>query len=401
MPEAPVPSPAQSCSLPLPDPVDAETRAALSRARVEAEAFAQEQAFHGQSWTFLGLARDIPEKNDWFTATLGGRPIFVQRFDQGIFGFVNRCAHRGFPLKVGERGNSPVVCGFHHWRYNHDGLALGIPACPEMFGQTPREMDARLPRVEIGQVGDFLFARFAPEGGGPTLEAWLGPMVAVLGQVTRWLDRPAGRLDCAVKANWRSLVEISFDDYHLVAIHPSTFGKGGYLPVEGVHYERFGAHSAYLRSGDAQSFRQMIEQCEAGTYRPDRYRIFQIYPSFLVSFVKALDYLGEGYWYCIVQDVRADAPDASRTRLRFFRLPHAPTPNPVRRFLRWLAWPTVDLLFRYFTRRVHDEDNVACAQMQRVLAADDPSPRLALHEARIGWFEQTWAALRRGQFPLP
>lgn len=391
----------ETVPLPLPDPVDAETRAALSRARVEPEAFAQEQAFHGPCWTFLGLARDIPHRNDWFTATLGGKPIFVQRFEQGIFGFLNRCAHRGYPLRVGERGNGAVVCGFHHWRYNHEGLALGIPACPEMFGKTPREMDARLPPVEIGQVGDFLFGRFVPEGGGPGLEQWLGPMVPILGQVNRWLDRPAGALSCDVKANWRSLVEISFDDYHLVAIHPSTFGKGGYLPVEGVHYERFGAHSAYFRGGDGESLARMLAACEAGTYLPDRYRIFQIYPGFLISFVKALDYLGEGYWYVIVQDVRADAPDRSRTRLRFFRLPHAPATSTLRRFLRWLAWPTVNVLFRFFARRVHAEDNLACESLQRVLAADDPAPRLARHEERIGWFEQSWGALRRGHFPLP
>lgn len=378
---------------PSPDHLSAELRAQFNAAKVDPAAFAKEQEALGRVWNFLGFAHQIPRKNDWFTAMLGGRNIFVQRFEQGIAAFENRCAHRNYPLRVGEKGNGPVLCGFHHWRYNHEGVALGIPHCPGMFGKTPREMDARLPAVEVAQVGGFLFGRFTPPEGGPDIQTWLGPAYAVLTHISGWLSRPAGGLDCAVASHWRPVMEISLDDYHLVAVHPTTFGKGGYIPADGVHYERFGAHSAFFRNGDASSLLNMVAECEAGTFLPQRYRIIQLFPKLIISFAHALNYLGEGYWYMIVQDIVPEAHNKTRTRMRFFRIPHVPGASALRRALRWLAWISVDRIFRFFARRVHLEDNAACAELQSVARHDDAPPRLALHEQRIGWFEMSLAQL--------
>jgi hypothetical protein len=45
------------------------------------DAFQQEQARLGHIWTFLGLTLDVAKDGDWFTAELGGRSVFVQRFE--------------------------------------------------------------------------------------------------------------------------------------------------------------------------------------------------------------------------------------------------------------------------------------------------------------------------------
>lgn len=375
----------------------------LHAAQVEPEAFAQEQAALGRCWTFLGFAHQVPARNDWFTATLGGRTIFVQRFEpgvgsEGLAAFENRCAHRGYPLKIGEKGNGPVLCGFHHWRYNNEGLALGIPHCPEMFGCTPREMNARLEPVELALCGEFIFGRF---GSGPTLEAWLGPAYSILRHISGYMHKPAGMIDCRIAANWRTVMEISLDDYHIVAVHPATFGKEGYIPAEEAFYTRFGAHSAYFRGGDAESLPQMVRDCEAGTFFPQRYRILQLFPSLVVTFVHAIDYLGEGYWYTIVLQIIPEGPGRTRSRSRYFPIPHPPTTSRLRRWLRALALVSLNPAFGFNVRRVNKEDNVACEHLQSGVQKNDPPPRLARHEQRIGWFAQAYARVMRGETPLP
>lgn len=92
------------------------------------QAFQQEQARLGRIWTLLGLTLDVAKDGDWFTAELGGRSVFVQRFGDTLKGFENRCAHRFYPLRTKEKGNGPIKCGFHEWAYNQEGRAVSIPS---------------------------------------------------------------------------------------------------------------------------------------------------------------------------------------------------------------------------------------------------------------------------------
>jgi phenylpropionate dioxygenase-like ring-hydroxylating dioxygenase large terminal subunit len=389
-------------------PCHTHNRPAADEAHLSPDAFAEEQAALGRCWTFLGFEHQIPARDDWFTAILGGRSIFVQRFDQaagfqGLAAFENRCAHRGYPLRTGEAGNGPVLCGFHHWRYNHEGLALGIPHCPEMFGCTPREMNARLERVELAQCGQMIFGRFGAgaSSDGPALAAWLGPAFPILAFLTQGITRRTPRFEREVKAHWRVMMEITLDDYHVVAVHPETFGKSGYISNETIHYARFGAHSAYLPGAAPGALEDWAQACAAGSYTPQRYRIVQVFPGLIVSVSKAIDYLGEGYWFLVVQTLTPRAHDRTFSRSYFVPLaPFSPAP-PWRSFLRWLAWFTIAPGFRYFARKVHREDNEACENLQRAAIKNAPPPRLARQEERVGWFNEAYARVVRGTTPLP
>lgn len=387
--------------LPLTDVLPTEVRARLNSARVSPDAFAAEREALATCWTFLGFEHQVAGINDWFRTVLGGRSIIVQRFSQGIAAFENKCAHRGYPLRHQDRGSGPLVCGFHHWRYNHEGVALGIPNCIVMFGKTPQEIDARLKRVELSQAGGLIFGRFA-DPGGPTLEAWLGAGLPILRHVSAFMRKDAGRTVYDVNANWRYIHEISLDDYHIVAIHPSTFGKAGYIPGNETRYDQIGPHSMFFRGGSENSLPDMVKQCENGEFIAERYRILQVFPGLVVSFVHATHYLGDGYWYVVLLHILPLTHDRSTVISYSFRMPQPRTTQSWRRAARRLAWPTVDRVFRFFARRVQNEDNIACEYLQAQAAPDDQPPRLALHEERIGWFEEAYAlatsGARKGSF---
>lgn len=364
-------------------------------ARHDPAAFAEEQARLGRVWTFLGFAVDVRDKDQWFRAALGGRSVIVQRFEKGLSGFENRCAHRGFPLRAADKGKGALVCAFHHWRYNAEGLALGIPECPAMFGVTPRELDARLGRIELAECGGLIFGRF-PGGDGLSLEEWLGPAFPIVAHLSSGISKPAGRYERVVQSNWRYMMDISLDDYHIVAVHPTTFGKEGYLKDEAIRYARFGAHSAYLPGKTAETLEELAARCADGSYRPRHYRILQLFPTLIVSVARAANVAGDSYCFLVLQHFIPEAHDRTRTISRFFPLKHK-SAGPVKDAMRAFLWHNISIGFQFFARRVHKEDNEVCETLQANARRDDPPSRIARQEERIAWFSDSYVRVLAGE----
>ena len=266
-----------------------------ARSLVDPVSFENEQIRLGQIWTLLGVATDVANDGDWFRTVLGGRSIFVQRFGKDLRGFENVCAHRFYPLRTKDKGNGPIRCGFHHWQYNKDGMAVGIPKSQELFGASPRELDARLKPVEIATCGILIFGRYPTDEKTDTLEQFLGVGFDILQAMCNLKGTPY-RLISNFSANWKLGFHISLDDYHIVAVHPDTFGKHGYLPPQAVRYYRFGQHSAYFYGADDGALEKMAADCRRGSYCPTDYRILQSFPNLV-----AVHFEAARNWFVLVQ----------------------------------------------------------------------------------------------------
>jgi phenylpropionate dioxygenase-like ring-hydroxylating dioxygenase large terminal subunit len=357
--------------------------AGWARSMTDEHAFRREQARLGRCWTFLGLASDIAGDGDWFRTELGGRSIFVQRFGAAIRAFENRCAHRNFPLRTAERGQGPVVCGFHHWRYDEEGRAVGIPRCREMFGCTPRETDARLETVEIATCGSLVFGRFPGEDTGETLPECLGKGFPILESLCMLRAKP-NRIDAEVAANWKLCVHITLDDYHIVAVH----GRRSHHTNAQLRYFRFGRHSAHF-VGNVDTLESMAADLRSARYRPVDYRIFNIFPNLAVSLFRATP-----YWCVHVQRFVPVAPGRSRIKGWFARTELGTEGQGLaRRLLRlWpLTAPTHAEIVRYHIRKIGREDHEACARLQSVAHQIGGWPILGAQETRIAWFEEAYA----------
>jgi phenylpropionate dioxygenase-like ring-hydroxylating dioxygenase large terminal subunit len=259
---------------------------------VDDAAFQREQAQLAQVWTFLGHAQDVAKDGDWFRTSLATRSVFVQRFGDELRGFENRCAHRSFPLRNADTGNGPVLCGFHHWHYNAEGLAVGIPECLPLFGKTPKEIGARLRPVEIATCGPLIFGRFRAPGDNETLADFLGESFPIIEKLWSGSVRPQF-ISQEIKANWRLCVHISLEEYHVPTVHLPYWGKSGYLKRNLIGYFRFGRHSAYFTNSDPNGFARMAAECSAGTWRSADYRVFHIFPGFAVGHARG----DREHWY--------------------------------------------------------------------------------------------------------
>ena len=367
-----------------------------SMSMYDAQAFAQEQNNLAGVWTFLCLASDIPADGDWIVASLALRSVFVQRFGDDIRGFENRCAHRGFPLRTSERGNGPVLCGFHHWRYNQDGLALGIPACQETFGTTPRELDARLQVLEIETCGHLVFGRFPGRGPDVTLRNYMGETFDILATYSQYRQRP-WFISCNVKANWRLCIEITMDDYHLAAIHPDTFGKQGYLKLDTLRYFECGDNSAHFAVSDSAAFQSLADDCRNGTARSKNYLIFNIFPNLVVAQFRS----NAQFWYILIMQFEPVAHDRSRWRAWVYPSPFPAPHSRVNRWLEPVVAPFRNALVRYYVRKITGEDNRVCERLQPSSPSQPlPLPRIGRLEERIGWFARAYAnAMQRTNAP--
>jgi phenylpropionate dioxygenase-like ring-hydroxylating dioxygenase large terminal subunit len=358
---------------------------------IDPAAFRREQTQLSRIWTFLGLSTDVLKDGDWFRATLGTRLVFVQRFGAKLAGFENRCAHRSFPLRNADRGNGPIVCGFHHWRYDQDGRAIGIPMCREFFGVEPRELDARLNPVEIATCGSLIFGRFSAAGDAESLDDFLGESFPILEAMSKSAVEPQ-HFTRSVKANWRLCYHASVEDYHIVAVHPSTFGKSGYLRRENIGYFRFGRHSAFSTIPDPDQLTRMAAECRNGTFVSVNYRVFHIFPNLVVSHFRA----DAQYWYVLLLQYVPVAMDHSLMRAWIFPAPFAANRAKHDRWTRPFTDPVRAIAVRYFVGKVLKEDNAVCEKLQSIAGQIQSAPRLGALEERLAWFEEAYAESTRG-----
>lgn len=434
--------------------MDEQQRGAWARSCREPEAFAEEQACFQPIWTLLCLSTDIPNDNDWVRCSLGGRSVFVQRFGATIRGFENICRHRFYPIRTQAKGSGLVRCGFHHWVYNQEGQAVGIPQCKKLFGVTPRELDARLEEIEIASCGFLIFGRFrrtkspaahpaadtaadpladptdptaaaaassasagssSPDPGSgagesppespqdssqESLREYLAEAWPILEAICQGSRGPHTACS-AVKANWKLLYELTLEEYHLFAVHPGTFrmlfsvdpahfGKAGYLKPEHAHYPRFGRHSGFFFKGKPGDLQAMAEGCQAGTYRPGGYRILQIFPNLLVNHYQVLQ-----SWYVSITQYVPEAQDRTMVRSWYFQAPFPCADNSLlRRVVRLLTEPWLPFFVGPSLRRLTGEDHAICETLQPIAEWNTAPPLLGGEEQRIAWFREAYVAVR-------
>lgn len=369
------------------DTSDGFRSAAWADAARTEEAFRREQDILGRYWTLLGVTTDLSRDGDWIRSRLGGRSVFVQRFGDELVGFENVCVHRFYPLRTEDKGNGPIRCGFHHWQYNQEGVATGIPKCQQLFGKSPKEVDARLNRIDIATCGVLLFGRIPHPDHTESLEEYLGDGFAILQGMWN-LSRPPRYIETPIEANWKVLYHITLDDYHVVAVHPDTFGKDGYLPMKEVcYYPVARHHSAYFWGTGENAVEEMAEACRNGTFSGGGYRIVQAFPNLLTNQFNVV-----GTMYVLLQQYVPLGPGRSVSRSWYAPSPFPPEDkglmgNLKRRILA-LGSPFV---LPFYVKKIFHEDNAICEGVQTVANQIEGYPILGKHEERIDWFERTYA----------
>ncbi len=201
---------------------------------------AERERIFERCWLYVGHESEVRAPGDFKTRTVCGRPIlFCRDSSSELRVFLNTCRHRGTVVCREAEGNAQrYTCFYHGWTYDRDGRLYAVPgqsAYPPNFDKNQLGLVAP-PRVEVYR--GFVFLNF--DANAVALKDYLGRATEYIDLV---LDQsPSGRMEVIhgtqeydIRANWKLLVENSFDDYHLITTHATWLD---YLKDSGVEIKR-------------------------------------------------------------------------------------------------------------------------------------------------------------------
>jgi benzoate/toluate 1,2-dioxygenase alpha subunit len=195
------------------------------RAMVEPAMLALErERIFDRCWLYVGHDSELAAPHDFRARTVGGRPlIFTRNQDGHVQVFINSCPHRGATLCREKAGNSRFLrCFYHAWTFDTSGKLVALPD-ERSYGPAFDREELGLaapPRVEAYR--GFWFVNYDPDA--VDLVTYLADATEVIDLfcdqgLDDGLEILGGTHEYAMRANWKLLVENSFDGYHAMPTH--------------------------------------------------------------------------------------------------------------------------------------------------------------------------------------
>lgn len=254
----------------------------------------QEQArlFRGPTWNYLCLEAELPEAGHYRTTFVGETPVVVVRDGDGeLYGFENRCAHRGALIALEKAGRAESFqCVYHAWSYNRQGDLTGVAFEQGVKGQGGMppgfcKEDHGPRKLRIASFCGLVFGSFHDEV--PGIEDYLGDEICQ--RIERVLHKPVqviGRFTQALPNNWKLYVENVKDSYHASLLHLffTTFELNRLTQKGGVIVDDSGAHHVSYSMIDPQakdaSYKEQGLRSDTDRYRLKDPTLLQGFPEF-------------------------------------------------------------------------------------------------------------------------
>jgi p-cumate 2,3-dioxygenase alpha subunit len=191
-------------------------------------------------WIYVGHESEVKTVGDFKTRNVCGRPVILCRdMNSNIRVYLNACRHRAAVVCRESEGNTrSFFCFYHGWSYNINGELDGVPgkaSYPPSFD--PSKLGLAEP-AHVDSYKGFIFLTFNQNASS---------LVDYLAGATEYIDlivdqSPSGKMEVIkgtqeydIKANWKLLVENSFDDYHLITTHSTWLN---YMKRSGVEIKK-------------------------------------------------------------------------------------------------------------------------------------------------------------------
>ena len=178
-------------------------------------------------WIYVGHESEVPHAGDYRSRNVAGRPMVLVRGDDDVIRvLLNTCTHRGALVCRQKSGNAKTFqCPYHAWTYNARGQLVGIPGEDAYSDAFSREERGLRSPAGVDSYRGFVFACFDP--GAQSLYDYLAGareyLDLVADQSELGMKVVAGQQSYSARANWKLLVENSYDGYHGLPTHQRYF----------------------------------------------------------------------------------------------------------------------------------------------------------------------------------
>lgn len=336
----------------------------------------------GVGWQFVAMAGELSDNRDFVCVDLPDHPIVVQNFKGELRAFKNVCTHRLNLIQTADRGNRHLMCAYHGWVFDVDGMPLGknsfLPtdAPPERLCLT---------RYRVETCGKFVFVSADPAGG--SLEDFLGEFAPLLRDLSRHIGHETYFGPVLHAANWKLLVENVLECYHCSTVHPETFVTGlgvGRKPITDVqiagphsssHFPRVPTRREALR-------KKIVSHLDGRSFVHDSFFHIFIFPNLFISST-------EGTAFYVGHALPKNAVETA-LRVRLFE-PAVELTEAGR-----LRQDAINKQGSALALQVIEEDRTILQNVQRgVIAADHPAV-LGAEEVRIHAFHDAYSQAMAG-----
>ncbi|MES2363134.1 MAG: aromatic ring-hydroxylating dioxygenase subunit alpha [Pseudomonadota bacterium] len=185
--------------------------------------FAQEARLFKRFPQPVAASSELSVPGAWLARDRAGTPFLLVRQENGdVHAFLNVCRHRGArvaPLGGGEQARA-FVCPYHAWTYKPDGALRGLP---QAFGFPCLDhASSGLRRLAATERAGLIWVIPDPELAGTDVNACLGPLMDELETLDLSTPVAFASRSYEVAANWKLLVDGSFEAYHFKVAHRQT-----------------------------------------------------------------------------------------------------------------------------------------------------------------------------------
>lgn len=190
-------------------------------------------------WQMACREEEIPNVGDFQTYEIVDDSIIVVRTAPGeIRAFHNSCPHRGTRLTKGCGSVKRFRCGFHGWQFDLAGKPVTV-VDREDWGNCLNDEDISLMEVKSGSWAGWVYINMDPEA--EPLESFLEPARSVHDPLRMEGMRYHWRKSAVVPCNWKTVLGMFNEAYHLQATHAQMLP---YWDDYTVSYAR-GRHSMF------------------------------------------------------------------------------------------------------------------------------------------------------------
>jgi p-cumate 2,3-dioxygenase alpha subunit len=193
---------------------------------VDRDRFEREKVefFHNRS-QLIAYTADIPDPGDYYATSIAGKPILLTRGKDGkAHAFLNACRHRGVKIAEGCGNAKGFTCPYHGWTFSTEGKLLSQNTSGGY--RADLNADGHLDLMHVPRLEDyrgFYFVNF--NARAISLHDYLDDARNVIDAVCDQSDSGMvilpGEHNYTIRANYKLLMENSYDGYHLDSVHAS------------------------------------------------------------------------------------------------------------------------------------------------------------------------------------
>lgn len=172
----------------------------------------------------VAASSSLPSPGSWLSLNHMSQPLLLVRQSDGeVQAFLNVCRHRGarvVPEGSGAEARA-FVCPYHAWTYRPDG---GLRGVPESHGfPCLKQEESGLRRLAAVERAGLVWVVLDPAASGSNPGAHLGTLMNNLESLAG-LRTPVSfsPRSYEVEANWKLLIDGSFEAYHFKVAHRQT-----------------------------------------------------------------------------------------------------------------------------------------------------------------------------------